>query len=226
MGRKINISIDEFYHGYNRGSEKRTIFTCPADYQRFLNLLYLGNSQEAFSYRDIARGLASGKSIFDYDRGETLVDIGAYCLMSNHFHLLLKESEEGGISKFLLKVCTAYSMYFNKKYEHSGSLFQGPFKAEHLDTDNYLKYMYAYIHLNPVKLIDSKWKEKGINNFVKTEKFLYNYKYSSYLDYLGAERQEKNILSIDSFPEYFREDREFKDFIKDWLDYHKTLSTE
>lgn len=219
MGRKINISIDEFYHGYNRGSEKRTIFTCSADYQRFLNLLYLGNSREAFSYRDIARGLASGKSIFNYDRGETLVDIGAYCLMPNHFHLLLREKEEGGISKFLLKICTGYSMYFNKKYGHSGSLFQGPFKTQHLDTDNYLKYMYAYIHLNPIKLIDKDWKEKGIKNLGKAKNFLYNYKYSSYLDYLGKDRPESLILDKKSFPKYFLNQKEFKDFVQDWLNY-------
>lgn len=225
MGRKIEISIGEFYHGYNRGSEKREIFVCPADYERFLALLYLANSKESFSFRDILeslpRGLASGKGkgLFSYDRGETLVDIGAYCLMPNHFHLLLHEKEEGGISKFMLKICTGYSMYFNKRYDHSGSLFQGPYKAEHLDDDNYLKYMYSYIHLNPVKLIDHDWKEKGINNLDKMKEFLSNYTYSSYLDHLGITRPENLILKKEVFPEYFFGKKEFEDFINDWLEY-------
>ena len=219
MGRKIEISIDEFYHGYNRGSEKREIFTCPADYERFLALLYLANSKEPFSFRDIARGLASGRGLFDYDRGETLVDIGVHCLMPNHFHLLLHEKEEGGISKFMLKICTGYSMYFNKKYEHSGSLFQGPFKAEHLGDDNYLKYLYAYNHLNPVKLIDCDWKEKGINNLAKTKTFLSNYKYSSYLDYLGEPRIQNKILNLGGFPNYFSNKASFIKEIFEWINY-------
>ncbi|HRZ30652.1 MAG TPA: transposase, partial [Candidatus Paceibacterota bacterium] len=195
MNRKFNFSVGEFYHVYNRGVEKRIIFTCDEDYYRFIGLLYLANSEESFSFRDIAKGESSGQSLFDYKRGESLVDIGSYCLMPNHFHLLLKEKKEGGISLFVSKVCTGYSMYFNKKYEHVGTLFQGPFGATYLDSDNYLKYIYSYIHLNPVKLINSDWRETGISNLPKTKDFLANYKYSSYLDYLGISRSEGKILN-------------------------------
>ncbi len=74
-------------------------------------------------------------------RGNQLVSIGAYCLMSNHLHLLLREEEESGISLFMQKVSTAYTMYFNRKYKRTGSLFAGRFKAQHAGNDNYLKYL-------------------------------------------------------------------------------------
>ena len=89
----------------------------------------------------------------EIDRGETLVDIGIYCLVPNHFHLLIKEKTENGISEFVKKVATGYSMYFNKKYERTGSLFEGPFKAKRIDTDEYLKYIFSYIHLNRKQII-------------------------------------------------------------------------
>src|SRR3989338_5483185 len=100
--------------------------------------------------------------------------------MPNHFHLLLKEIEMGGISQFMGKLSTAYSMYFNKKYERTGSLFEGRFKSSRIANDNYLHYLFAYIHLNPIKLIEPMWKEKGINDFARAKEFLGRYNYSSY----------------------------------------------
>jgi len=106
-----------------------------------------------------------GSTLYDLkkiNRGEQLVNIVTYCLMSNHFHLLIYEKTEGGISKFMQKVTTAYTMYFNKSKQRTGALFQGKFKAKHASiNDNYLKYLVAYIHLNPIKLIDAQWKENG-----------------------------------------------------------------
>jgi putative transposase len=132
----------------------------------------------------------SFENLLETDRGKNLVDIGAYCLMPNHFHLLLKEKTENGISLFMQKLMTAYTMYFNKKNGRNGALFQGTFKAEHLANDNYLKYMYSYIHLNPIKLIDPTWRENGIKNQSKTEKFLEQYKHSSYSEYINIDRKE------------------------------------
>ena len=84
--------------------------------------------------------------------------------MPNHFHILVKEKIENGISKFMGKLTTGYSMYFNKRYDRTGSLFQGVFKSVHADSDEYLKYLFAYIHLNPIKLINPEWKENGIKD--------------------------------------------------------------
>ncbi len=210
--RKIKFSIDEFYHIYNRGNNKSIIFSSDVDYKRFQRLLYICNSKKPVIFKTI-QGLALDK----IERGETIVDIGVYCLMPNHFHLLLHEKVEGGISIFLGKISTAYSMYRNKKYERTGKLFEGAFRAEHVDNDDYLKYLFAYIHLNPIKIIDPKWKENGIKDLKAAKSYLLEYNYSSYLDYMGMEREEGGIINKNVFPEYFEDFKEFDRFINEWL---------
>ena len=182
MSRNIKLSPNEYYHIYNRGVDKRKIFSGEKDYERFLALLYLGNSNIAVDLKLQGRTL---KEVLNITREKTLVDICAYCLMPNHIHLLIHEKEENGISRFMQKITTAYTMYFNKKNDRTGSLFQGKFKATHADHDNYLKYLISYIHLNPVKLIEPSWKETGISKRKRAESFLESYRYSSYRDFLG-----------------------------------------
>lgn len=217
MERRLEFSIGEFYHVYNRGNNKSLIFLDDKDRQRFQKLLFLCNGTKPVVFKTI-----QGPSLEKVDRGETLVDIGAYCLMPNHFHLLLKEKRENGISLFMKKLLTAYSMYFNKKHERRGPLFESRFKATHLNNDRYLKYIFSYIHLNPVKLIDPLWKENGITDMQKSKIYLTEYKYSSYADYMGIEREEKCILNTSVFPEYFLDFREFEIYIDEWLNYPRT----
>lgn len=148
--------------------------------------------------------------------------IGAYCLMDNHFHILLKEIKDNGISDFMAKLQTGYSMYFNTKYKRTGSLFEGTFKARHVgDDDEYLKYLYAYIHLNPVKLSGSGWEKesKHIADPKKASQFLGHYEWSSYLDYCGLDREENALLERSLFPDYFSEKGSFEKFHRDWIDY-------
>jgi putative transposase len=211
--RKTDFSIGEFYHVYNRGNSKQKIFLEKEDYGHFIKLLYLCNSKRSITFRDISI------NTYDFDRERTLVNIGSYCLMPNHFHILIKEKSENGISKFMQKISTAYSMYFNKKYKRTGGLFEGKFKSEHLNTDRYLKYIFAYIHLNPVKLIDSKWKEKGLKNIKTTIHYLKNYQYSSYLDYLKEDRLRLKILDKKAFPNYFNSKNAVEKEIFDWLTF-------
>lgn len=214
MNRKIVLAPEEYYHIYNRGVEKRTIFLSTDDKNRFQALLYLCNGKDPVVYR-----LVQGETLYSHDVGKKITAIGAYVLMPNHFHLVLKETEENGITDFLRKLTTAYTMYFNKKYERVGPLFQGVFKAEHLDTDEYLKYQFAYTHLNPVKLLQNDWRESGIKNMQAASNYLDAYQYSSYLCHIGIRRNEKAILSLDEFPEYFSENGSFKSFIGDWIQY-------
>lgn len=215
MTRNIKFAPEEFYHIYNRGVDKRIIFLDDKDRDRFISLLYLCNNTELIRISDYRNTKLN--TILSISRGEQLVSIGAYCLMSNHFHILLREEVEEGVSLFMQKVSTAYTMYFNMKYKRTGSLFAGRFKAQHAGDDNYLKYLFAYVHLNPVKLIEPKWREEGILNGKKVIKFLSSYRYSSYLDYKGTDRIEKVILEMDSFPEYFQNPADFEDHINDWL---------
>lgn len=156
MQRRIIISEGEIYHLYNRGVEKRLIFLAQADQERFTRLLYIANDEAPFKYE-----LIQSKSLKEIKRSKPLVAIGAYALMPNHFHLLVKEIRAGGISAFMEKLTTGYSAYFNKRNDRVGALFQGTYKAQHANSDAYLKYLFAYIHLNPVKLIESAWREGG-----------------------------------------------------------------
>lgn len=219
MTRNIKFSVGEFYHLYNRGNDKRKIFFDDNDYRRFLILLFLCNSTKSIVVREILRE----KDIFNYDRGDCVVDIGAWCIMSNHFHILVHEKIEGGISNFMHKLSTAYSMYFNKKYDRSGSLYEGNFKARHANKDEYLKYLFSYIHLNPVEIVEKKWKEVGIKNLKFVKKFLNEYKYSSYSDYTDCNRPHKNILNKESFPEYFVDVKDFDKNIEEWIEFPATL---
>ena len=214
MTRRIELAVGEFYHIYNRGTDKRDIFLSDPDKERFTKLLYLCNGTAPIVIRDIPID-----RIYVYDRRESIVDIGAYCLMPNHFHLLVRERIEGGISTFMRKLSIAHSMYFNKKHGRTGALFESRFKSQHVDNDEYLKYLFSYIHLNPVKLIDKNWKENGVSDKEKAKNFLKNdHKYSSYIDYLNIDREEKKILSTDAFPQYFTE-VDFEEYIDSWLNY-------
>ena len=211
--RKIKFSENEYFHLYNRGNSKQVIFLDKEDYNHFIKLLYLCNSTRNIVNRDVT------KNSYEFEREETLVYIGVWCLMPNHFHILVKSKEEHGVSKFMQKVSTAYSMYFNKKYKRTGSLFEGKFKSQHVNTDRYLKYIFSYIHLNPIKLIEKDWKEKGIKNITNATKFLKNYEYSSYLDYFKKDRLKTKLLNIDKFPNYFPSSESLNKELLFWIKY-------
>jgi putative transposase len=196
MERKIKLEIEEFYHVYNRGVEKRLIFKHPSDYKRFLVLLYITNGTKSLHMNNF-RSLPSIEDLFQKDHGKPLVAIGAYCLMPNHFHLLLTPLVEGGVSKFMLKLQTGYSMYFNKKNDRVGSLFQGVFKSQHINKNRYLMHIYSYIHLNPAKLQNIEWKTQK-KSFLKTlRKFIISYPYSSLQEYLS---ENYKIIDPKPFP--------------------------
>src|SRR3989344_2675245 len=197
--RKIAFVPGEYYHIYNRGNSKQKIFLSRKDYERFVALLYVANTKDGFNFFDLQKG--GGVFLKEFDN--KLVSIGAYCLMPNHFHILVTPLSEEGLSKFMQKLSTAYSMYFNETYQRTGGLFEGKFKSQHASADRQLKYLFSYIHLNPVKLIQKDWKDSGIKNKKGTLEYLHNYKYSSYLDYLGIKRIQNKILNIEHFPEYF-----------------------
>lgn len=202
MTERSPFGIDEWYHCYNRGVDKRIVFEDTGDYNRFLLLLYLGNGSVPLRIANIKdkniRAVLKDSSL---ERGEPVVEIGAYILMPNHFHLLLKEIIEGGITIFMQRIFTAFTMYFNKKYERTGVLFAGPFKSRHVDDDRYLKQLVSYLHLNAAELFDQKWKN-GLGNIRIIKRRLMEYSYSSFPDFLRQQRPERKILG-DSIFELF-----------------------
>jgi putative transposase len=213
--RKVSFVVDEYYHIYNRGNSKQSIFHDDEDRIRFIELLFLSNASNSFNMKDLKKV----RDIFEHNRGVAIVAIGAYVLMDNHFHILVRQVDEGNISKFMQKLTTGYSMYYNRKYKRTGGLFEGKFKAQHISSDRYLKYMFSYIHLNPLKLIEPKWKKEGVKNSKKAFQYIENFRWSSYRDFLG-ERYKRSVgvvLQRNSFPEYFSSPETMRKELFDWI---------
>lgn len=191
--RKVSITEGEYYHFYNRGNSRQAIFLDDEDRDRFVKLLFLCNSQKNVNFRvDIVE---KDIDAWDFDRGESLISICAWVLMPNHFHLYLRALDIPGPTLFMLKVGTAYAKYFNAKYSRTGSLFEGKFKSVHVADDAQARYLFSYIHLNPVKLIQPTWKEEGIKNEKVAFEHVRSYKYSSLKDWLEFDRKETALLN-------------------------------
>ena len=198
---------DGYYHIYNRGVEKRAIFKDSQDYKVFLSYLkeYL---QPPPKPKPIT--LTFGQSTFktivkplrNYYRK---IDLLAYCLMPNHFHLLVKQTTRNTIELFMRSLATRYSSYFNKRYDRVGSLFQGPYKAVLVEQDDYLLHLSRYIHLNPGKDSPSRTT------------------YSSYTDYLNL--TNTSWLNKNTILSYFKTSQKvnfgdalsYQSFVEDYM---------
>lgn len=167
------------------------------DYERFLGLLYVCNNSETMHRSDLFR--RSLDEIFTIKRKERLVGIGAFCLMPNHFHLLLKEIRHGGISLFMRKLGTAYAMYFNIKYERTGNLFVKPFRSRHIKNDEYLQCVIQYIHCNPAEIFEPMWKKGEVKELKELEKKLLEYPYSSFGAHQKHAHPFRNLLDNSIF---------------------------
>jgi len=206
MTKRPNFITDEIYHIYNRGVEKREVFLNEKDYLRFIHgMCEFNNIAPALnlSYRLL-------KSDFNRDK-KPFVEILYFCLMPNHYHILLRQLIDTGITEFMRKIGTGYTNYFNTKNSRVGPLFQGKFKAIHISKEAHLLYLPHYIHLNPLDLVMPEWREQRIRDTQKALKFLKSYRWSSYLDYIG----QKN------FPEIFYRSPtsiDCEEEIREWLE--------
>lgn len=182
-------------------------------------LLYLANSNESFRLDNILnKEKKEFSEVLNLEKGGPLVSIGAWCFMANHFHLLVRQEIDNGITKFMKKFGVGYSMYFNIKYERQGALFGGPFKSKLIGVDdNYMRQLLGYIHINPLEIKFSDWKNKISKPSADMKNFLKTYRYSSYLDYIGENRVEKNIISRKNFPDYFEESQSFENFTDNYF---------
>jgi putative transposase len=219
--RKTPIVEGEYYHIYNRGNSKQKIFLDDEDRKRFLKLLYLCNSKSRIDFKnDIVKRRIDA---WDFNKGESIVSIGAWVLMPNHFHIYITPKTEArlpssnSVTDFMHRVLTAYSKYFNLKHHRTGSLFEGKFKSVHMKNEVQAKYLFSYIHLNPLKLFDPKWKEYGIKDKKEALIFLGSYKWSSYFDYLKINRPENKIIDKINFLDFFKSRDSFQKEIFDWI---------
>ncbi len=209
----------KIYHALNRGVEKRTIFLDDEDRFRFIHNLFEFNDTapalNIYYKRSQLQSYEVGLRKIEKPR-ELVVEILAFCLMPNHFHLLLRERIENGITMFMRKLGTGYTNYFNQKYKRVGSLFQGKFKSVQVESDAHFVHLPYYIHLNPLDLIAPEWRNKTIVNYKKTVEYLNSYRWSSYLDYTG----KKNFPSLtqrEFLLEFFNGPKQYQKSTEDWL---------
>lgn len=185
---------DSYYHIYNRGVEKRVIFTDEQDYTVFLGLLKKYLSGESPSQKN--------RHPFKNFQGE--LSLLAYCLMPNHFHLLFYQSSEKAFAELMRRICTGYVMYFNSRHHRVGGLFQGPYRASRIDADEYLQHISRYIHLNPDNYMS--WPYSSISSYRGNKKIkwldtdqilgLFNNDRESYLDFVADYEDSKKELDL------------------------------
>ena len=170
----------EFYHVLNRGVEKRDVFLDDHDRVRFLHDLFVFNDQQSVLHsRQPGRtGQSQARCM--------LVRIHAFCLMPNHYHLLLSPLVENGIPLFMKKLSMGYTKYFNERYGRSGALWQGKYKKILIEHEAHFLYIPYYIHLNPLDLAFPEWRTGQVKDSKVALEYLRNYRWSSHLDYSGT----------------------------------------
>lgn len=172
----------DYYHALNRGVEKRPIVMDDRDRLRFVQSLYTLNDARPAEHTVSAPDIG-----YREDDRERLVTIHAWCLMGNHYHLLLSDKTDGGISAFLQKLNIGYTRYFNLCYERSGVLFQGKTRRVPITNDRQFLYILPYIHLNPLDFMKdaSSWRKQSPRNPKTALKWVLDYRWSSYRNYAG-----------------------------------------
>ena len=189
----------QIYHIYNRGSEKRWIFEEQRDYKRFIKTLI---------YYQLSGPKPKLSHYFQYqsfkpESATKIVEVLAYCLMPNHFHLILKQLTDGSITEMMSKLSLSYTKYFNTKYRRVGPLFQGEFKSVLVESDEQFIHLSRYIHLNPLV-------SYLVNDLKK-------YKWSSYLEYLNL--TQSNICQKNQIQDFFTSHIEYEQFVLDQSGY-------
>ena len=214
--RAVTFAPDEWFHCYTRGVDKRPIYMDERDAERYQMLLYAcnGTAPVHLSTMQNHQGRAL-MTIIEKRRGAPLVDIGAYCLMKNHPHLVLKERSYGGISAFMQKLGTAFTMYFNKKYNRTGTLFASRFKAKHVSSDPYFRRLINYVHANPAELFEPNWKKGLVRDENRLKNELLAYRFSSLPDYEGPERPEAAILTMNAVLDVLDSRPSFRTLLED-----------
>lgn len=210
--RKLVFINNGFYHVFNRGLDKRPTFTNTWELNRALELM------EFYQYKNTNikfsryKKLTSDKRLETWtkiSKGPKLVEVICFCLMPNHFHLLLRQLEDKGIAIFMSNFINAYTRYFNTKSKRTGNLFEGVFKAVYIEDDEQLIHLSRYIHLNPTtsSLINIKQLEK--------------YPWSSYPNYLCL--RNDNIIKKEAVIDFFKLPAKYKDFVVNQAAYAKEL---
>ena len=199
--RILKFDTDEYYHVYNRGNHRRTIFHDAIDYQFFKIGLFRHNT--------------TGKIRTFGSQDDRLVSVISYNLLPNHFHLMLRQEVENGISLFMYRLQRAYSLFSNRKRARTGTLYECPFKAKHVSTEAYFNHLPRYIHLNIGDLTPYDWRNGSVSNWKDLLKIMSDYPWSSHIDYM-RQSQDLPILNLDLITELFPNPDTYEDFIRSW----------
>lgn len=202
--RREIFASGEVYHIYNRGVEKRVIFEHTREYQHFLELLQFYQRLHHLRFSKLTS--QERVKIITDEKGEPLVEILCYCLMPNHFHLVLKQIVDLGVPRFVQLIGNGYSHYFNKLHERVGPLFQGKFKAVRIQDNKQLLHVSRYLHLNPV-----------VSSLVERPD---EYPWSSFQEYITG---QKGFCSKDLILGQFKTIASYQKFVEDYADYAKKL---
>ena len=219
--RHTPFAPGEWYHCYTRSIDGRPVFKSRTDYQRFQQGLYMCNGTVTTERGTLYKPVHA--DFFTIERGKPLVAVGAYCLMPTHFHLLIKENSEGGISKFMQRIGTGFTNYFNVKHHHIGNVFIKPFRSKHIKDDRYFKRVAQYIHLNPAELCEPNWKLGEVRNIRTLKNFVEKYEYSSLQDRLKTGRVESAIIN-NSDKDLFRDMPPLVEVLSEAATYYQELS--
>jgi putative transposase len=215
--RKTPFADNEYYHIFNRGVEKRDIFSDDRDYQRFfLSLVLMNDEKEGLMIRwrnyQASQPNATVEKFLRSNLSEKkpLVKIISYCLNPNHYHFILKQIRNRGIEKFMQRIATGYTMYFNKKYKRSGVLFQGKFKSSHIKSNSQLLRMSVYVNCNS--------EIHGISP-------ARNYKWCSFPEYIG--RRQKRLCCTKVIMSHFKDVRDYENYaLENTLDFKEQKEDE
>lgn len=206
--REIPFVSGDIYHIYNRGVEKRPTFVEDGDRFRFMDSLsYYRDGTNNIRYSLKTR---ENKSKAIQKPPELLIKIICYCLMPNHYHLLIQQTVDGGITKFMQRLSNSYTKYFNTKHSRVGPLFQGQFKAVRVQSDEQLLHVSRYIHLNPYT-----------SKVVETTEGLEHYQWSSLKEYLNLARKE--ICDKELINGIIPSTKEYRQFTLDYAEYAQSL---
>ena len=212
------------YHLLNRGVDKRAVFLNKKDYYRFIHNLFefnnqydIGNNNFYFSQTmDIGCPQFESKNNRRKTPRKLLIKLHAFCLMPNHYHLLVTPLVDDGIPRFMKKLNMGYAKYLNEKYRRSGALWQGKYKSVPIKGDPHFSWIPYYIHFNPLDLAMPEWREGGVKNPRKAIDYLNTYRWSSHLDYAG----EKNFPSLTQrgdLLEFFGGEKRYRESLSDML---------
>ena len=212
--RKIKFADGEYYHLYNRGVDKRRIFSDTQDYERFLISMDLLNDQNdglMTGWKDFKRNHPRAE-LSDFPlvkkKRKRLIKFIFYCLNPNHYHLVVQQLAEKGVEKFMHKLGTSYTNYFNTKNKRTGSLLQGKFKAVHIKSNAKLLYLSAYVNMN---------------HFIHGYR-IKEWKYSSLLDYLG--KRNSGLCNKGVILGQFRNNADYKKYLHENAFYLKERKDE